>query len=191
MVLRALLASHYLGAGMRIRPPIFPVRRDQLCPFLFISPSRLCRLPSRHALAKIAAPLQVEFAIERLPNLSCMSKKVWASAHELYCRLPDSIWTIFCDVRREIDTTFDSLKFSERLQSSLSIILHFPISIYPSNDLNSIKGSQITLASAQVQCISVLELASFMGTDEEHPWSSVGNTLKIKVLCRIGRWILE
>jgi hypothetical protein len=73
MVLRALLTGHYLGAGMHMQAPIFPVRGDQLYPFIFIRPSRLCRLPSHHALAKITALLQVEFAIERLPDLSCVS----------------------------------------------------------------------------------------------------------------------
>lgn len=86
LALRALLTNHYLGAGMRIRLPIFPVRRDQVYPFLSIRPSRLCNFPSCHALAKIAALLQVEFAIERLPDLSCMSQKVWVSALALYCQ---------------------------------------------------------------------------------------------------------
>jgi hypothetical protein len=56
----------------------------------------------------------------------------------------------------------------------MGVIAHFPISICPPNALDSIKGTPITLASAQIQCVSVEELAGLMGTDEEHPWSSVG-----------------
>jgi hypothetical protein len=54
---------------MRILPSTFPVRRDNSFYFFFISPGRLCKFPSHHALAEITALLKVEFAIKRLPDL--------------------------------------------------------------------------------------------------------------------------
>jgi hypothetical protein len=84
-----------------------------------------------------------------------------------------------------MDAAFDSLELCECLQCPMGVVAHFPISICPPNNLDSIKRTPVALASAQIQCVSVAELAGLMGADEEYPRGSVGNPSKIKVFRRI------